>query len=201
MPKLYPSCTLCLLALMASPAFAETAYVTDQLRLGLYEASGDNGQRLRLLSSGDALEVLERQGPYARVRTEDGLAGWVKAGFIVTEKPAVLQLKEFEAEKAALERQIERLEERLKAINDPDIKGRLEETSSALETARSENAALAGEVETLRARLEPKGPLGKYAPYIWAVVGGVALLALGILLGYRRHEQRIRQRFSGMRIN
>lgn len=202
MAKLLQSCVLALAALaISAPAFAETAYVTDQLRLGLYEASGDGGQRLRLLRSGDALEVLERQGPYAQVRTEDGVVGWVKAGFIVTEKPAVLQVREFEVEKAALERQIERLEEQLKAINDPDIQGRLEETTAALESARAENQALSEELETLRARLEPAGPLRKYARLLWTALGGVVLLALGILIGYRSHERRIRRRFAGMRIN
>jgi len=56
----------------------ERQYVTDKLRLSLYKKADSNSGTLKLLSSGDVLDVLERSGPYSKVITVDGKTGWVK---------------------------------------------------------------------------------------------------------------------------
>ena len=67
----------------AALAAAETAYVTDSLRLGLHAASDTSDRPFENLVSGTAVEVLERNTNYARVRLADGREGWVKATFLV----------------------------------------------------------------------------------------------------------------------
>ncbi len=59
-------------------------YVTDQLRLSLYANANSSSQVLKLLQSGDLLEIEQIQGPYALVTAPDGTRGWVKRGFLVT---------------------------------------------------------------------------------------------------------------------
>ena len=83
-------------------AAAETAYVTDSLRLGLHAASDTSGRPFENLVSGAAVEVLERNTNYARVRLADGREGWVKAMYLVTVKPAAARVAELEAEIATL---------------------------------------------------------------------------------------------------
>ena len=83
-------------------AAAETAYVTDSLRLGLHAASDTSGRPFENLISGAAVEVLERNTNYARVRLVDGREGWVKAMYLVTLKPAAARVAELEAEIATL---------------------------------------------------------------------------------------------------
>lgn len=193
-----------LLALaLGGPAAAQEdiAYVTDQLRLGLYAGSGDSGERLRLLASGDALTVLERRGNYARVRTEDGLEGWVKRAFLVSEKPAALQLRDLQAEAETLRRRIQRLEEELRAVRDPDIRQRLERTAAELEQARGELSRLQAENAELRAQTAPVARLKRNAWVAWAGGAGLTVLALGMLLGYRLHQRRVRRRFSGLSLD
>lgn len=189
---------LILLLTGAAAAQVQTAYVTDRLRLGLYEDSGDGGRRLRLLDSGDALSVLERRGGYARVRTEDGLEGWVKSAFLVTDKPAALRLRELEAETQALQQRIEHLEEELRAARDPDIHRRLERSVAELEQARGELARLRAENAELQARIRPEARLQRH---VWAGGAGLALLSLGMWFGYRLHQRRLRRRFSGMSLD
>ena len=84
-------------------AAAETAYVTDSLRLGLHAASDTSDRPFENLLSGTAVEVLERNTNYARVKLADGREGWVKAVYLVTEKPAAARVIELESEIDSLE--------------------------------------------------------------------------------------------------
>src|SRR5688572_26813144 len=86
----------------AAIAAAETAYVTDSLRLGLHAAPDTSDRPFENLVSGMAVEVLERNPNYARVQLADGREGWVKATYLVALKPAAARVAELEAEMAAL---------------------------------------------------------------------------------------------------
>ncbi len=50
-------------------------YVTDQLRLSLYANANSSSQVLKLLQSGDLLEIEQIQGPYALVTAPGGTRG------------------------------------------------------------------------------------------------------------------------------
>jgi hypothetical protein len=60
------------LILLPVLAAAETAYVTDSLRLGLHAAEDTSDRAFRFLDSGQAMEVLSRDRNYANVRLPDG---------------------------------------------------------------------------------------------------------------------------------
>ena len=70
--------TLMLLALAlligtaAGEAADDVVYVTDELRLGLFDGEGTTGRPARMLTSGNKLQILERALRSIRVRTEDG---------------------------------------------------------------------------------------------------------------------------------
>jgi hypothetical protein len=84
-------------------------YVTDQLRLSLYEAASAQSNVLKLLRSGDLLIIDEIRGPYALVTTADGTRGWVKRGFLVTNPTASILLQEEREKNASLFEEIEKL--------------------------------------------------------------------------------------------
>ena len=79
-------------ALLLLPVFAaaETAYVTDTLRLGLHQAADTSDRAFRSLESGQEFEVLSRSRLYAHIQLPDGTQGYVKAAYVVSEKPARL---------------------------------------------------------------------------------------------------------------
>src|SRR5688572_11313131 len=81
---------------------AETAYVTDSLRLGIHAASDTSDRPFDSLISGTPMEVLERNTNYARVRLTDGREGWVKAMYLETEKPPAARILELEGEVASM---------------------------------------------------------------------------------------------------
>jgi SH3-like domain-containing protein len=104
LPRRSSALALLLLApLIGSSAIAETVYVTDELRLGLYQGEETSGRPFKTLISGDALEVLERALMSIRVRTEDGEEGWVKTAYIVTVEPGRRRAEKLEAQNTQLQ--------------------------------------------------------------------------------------------------
>ena len=181
--------------LLAAPVMAETVYVTDQLRLGLFAGEQASGQRLRMLASGDALEVVERRGNFARVTTADGVTGWVKAAFLVKDKPAALIVAETEAARLAAEARIEEL--RAEYADTDAVHTRLRES---LEAANQSINALETELAGYRAAKRNVIHRLLNDPALLGLFGAatVLLFLLGIWLGGRRHERRMRQRFFGL---
>ncbi len=187
--------------LLLSPllAVAETAYVTDNLRLGLHAAEDTSDRAFRFLESGQAMEVLTRDRLYANVRLPDGARGWVKAAYLVDVKPAKLVVAETMAERDALAAE---LEEARAAFAEPaatierlreeasDLTARLEAAQADIAALREENASIAGLREKYRGSV----------PIAW--VGGVILvcLVLGFLLAHWWVDRQSRKRHGGIRI-
>jgi SH3 domain protein len=196
-------------------AAAETRYVTDILQLSLYQEINSGGDLLRRLNSGTELELLETSGFYARVRTKDGVEGWTKAGFLITEKPARAQLEDLKAENAGLQAQVTASQQALEAAQGQiskttDKQGEaLAEMAQRLESAEKIAARvslLEQENETLR-QSQQQGPepvlgdLDKMTiPVKWGLIGcGIALL-LGSAGGIALFDYRSRKRHGGYRI-
>ena len=57
---------------------AATAYVSDELVLGVYAEQNQQGQRLTTLHSGASVETLGTSGDFTQVHLGDGTTGWVK---------------------------------------------------------------------------------------------------------------------------
>jgi len=86
-------CATCLLGL-ALQASAESVWVSDQFEVMLRTGPSTSNAIERMLPSGTALEVLERDedAGYARVRTAAGTEGWVLARYLMAEASAREQL-------------------------------------------------------------------------------------------------------------
>lgn len=187
------------LALLPIVAAAETAYVTDNLKLGLYEAEDTSGRAFRTLDSGQSMEVLIRAANYANVRLPDGTEGWVKSAYLVDDKPAKLIVEETMAERDALAAELEQAKQ---AFAEPaaTIEALRSETSSLnvqLESAQGEITALREENASIQGLKEQyKGSV----PLRW--VGGATLvcLILGLLGGLWWADHRSRKRHGGIRI-
>ena len=180
-------------------AVADTAYVTDNLRLGLHAAEDTSDRAFRYLESGQEMEVMIRDRNYANVRLPDGVEGWVKAAYLVDEKPAKLIVAETQAERDQLAAE---LEETKQAFAEPaalidelraetsDLTGRLQSAQTEIDTLQAENASIQGLKEEYRGSV----------PLKW--VGGVIALCLivGFLGGLWWVDHRSRKRHGGIRI-
>lgn len=188
-----------LVALAPLSAFAETAYVTDNLRLGLHQAPDTSDRAFQFLDSGQAMEILTRDRNYANVRLPDDTEGWVKAAYLVDEKPAKLIVAEITAERDALTAELEATKQAFAApaatiealqAEAAGFDARLAESSARIAELEDENASFQGLKEQYRGSL----PLSWVAGAI-----GVCLIA-GFLLGLWWVDRRSRQRHGGIRI-
>lgn len=191
-----------LLAAVPLLAGAETLYVTDELRLSLYVAPDGKSEVVKLLRSGDPLEVLEEQGAFVRVRTTEGEEGWAKRGFMESDKPATLLLAESERARERLAAELERL----RAADDGSLERRLAELETALAAAETELTALRGERDEARERVQDLERALDPAPEVfWWRIGIAAaavllLLAAGFVAGHKLMERRVRRRFGGLKV-
>ncbi|NIL93852.1 MAG: TIGR04211 family SH3 domain-containing protein [Woeseiaceae bacterium] len=190
---------LVLLLLLPFGAMAETAYVTDTLRLGLHQASDTSDRPFQNLESGQEMEVLSRTQYYAHVQLPDGTRGYVKAGFLVDEKPAKLIVTETQAE---VDRLSAELEETRQAFAAPaatidSLRGQVADLQASLETSEATAARLGEENNELR---ESQAQNRILVPLKW--VGGVAAACLvaGLMIGLWWTDHRSRKRHGGIRI-
>ncbi len=205
----------------APAAEEEVRYVTDTLRLRLYAEPDGASTTLRTLKSGDALTVLETRGRYARVRTEAGEEGWVKRTYLVKEPPAAQRLAALQEKLDALQKELAAREARIrkleKQLGDSGVDANLlKQLEDKVVQLNQDNVRLFNDKEKLRKQLEQAqlelyhlktdrerqdGAMARLRRQ--ALVGGGALLAgllLGLYLGYRFYDRRIRRRFYGHRI-
>lgn len=185
--------------LVGAAASAETAYVTDMLRLGLHQAADTSDEPIENLGSGAALEVLERTPLYLRVRTEEGREGWVKAAYIVEEKPARARVAEVESELAALRAEL--VQANAARVEAESVASRLNAQAAATDESRGAVeetlARLRGENEAFAARLER---YRSSVPLVWAGAALVVALVGGFLAGLWWLDGLIRRRHGGFRV-
>jgi SH3 domain protein len=188
-----------ILALLPLTASAATAYVTDNLRLGLHQEPDTSDRAFRYLDSGQAMEILTRDRNYANVRLPDATEGWVKAAYLVDDKPAKLIVAEITAERDALTAELEETKQAFAAPaatienlrNDAlAFDAKLAEADATIANLQGENASYQGIKEQYRGSL----------PLTW-VVGAIGVcLVAGFLFGIWWVDRRSRIRHGGIRI-
>lgn len=191
--------TLLFLVAPLSTAAVEKAWVTDELRLGMYTEQGGRGKPQRTLASDVELRVLERKAHWARVRTTRGVTGWVKAGYLVDSPPAKIALpslrKEVERLREAFSQSQKSLEETRKK------KDQVFASQQELEIEKSKYLTQLGRLT--EENEEIKGVLsdrGIKVPLTWSLSAAGLALVLGLIAGVSWLDRRIRKRHGGFRV-
>ncbi len=192
----------------------EVKYVTDKLRLSLYKGSNDKSGTIKLLISGDVLDVLEKKGPYSKVRTRKGDVGWVKNGFLVSTPTASFQLIEEQKKNEILAKQIEQYSDSKALVEDYEttiskISGdfsntqqQLNETREALEELKQDNQDLTAQIEANQQGKFSLADLLVLLKQFWylVIVVIIVLFAGGFFLGRQIVETQVRRRFQGVKV-
>ena len=188
-----------LLLPFAASAQEETAYVTDVLRLGLHQAADTSDRPFRSLESGQEMVVLERSRLYARIRLPDGTEGYVKAGFLVTDKPARLVVDETRAALTNVTAELEALRETHSGAG-----ARISGLEAQLEAATAATATLQADYDTIaEENADYASKMRGYGLALpWPIALGCILVALvlGFVGGYWWIDSRSRKRHGGFRI-
>jgi SH3 domain protein len=100
-------CTMLIpFVLPVEPAFADAQDVRDTLVVAMRGGKGGEYEIIKYLKSDTAVEVIEEDGEYYRVRTEGGEEGWVLKKYITPDTPKSHIIK-------GLERRISRLRDKV----------------------------------------------------------------------------------------
>ncbi len=204
----------------------KTVYVTDALQLKLNSAKNGKGEELDSLQSGDALTLLNNQGTYSLVLTEDGIEGWVTSFYLTERVPTQRRLKDAENQLTECDTSIRQLEEQLQNITQGEPSGNpglLMELESKVVLLNQENVMMTNEKEQLRKQLvqaelaikhsspetsKKETELMKFfdkLPFTFPLYGwlGIALVIgsiIGFVLGYSYYSNKLKKRFYGFRI-
>jgi SH3 domain protein len=185
--------------MLCAVANAETAYVTDVLQLGIHAAADTSDRAFANLVSGTAVEVLERNTGYARVKLADGREGWVRATYLVTTAPAAARIVELEAKIADLEGAASAAKAAQTAAEQE-----LGRVTTQFQAATGSTATIEETIERLQAEnsaYEERFESYRYAlPLPWVVVAGVVALVTGFLVGLWWLDALIRRRHGGFRV-
>ena len=195
------------LLLAALAAQGQTLYVTDKVQAVVYAQPSLEGNQVRILESGDAVELVSREGDNAQVRLDDGSEGWIAGSYLVADIPAARQLQALTAEN-----------ERLRASARTDSAA-----SGELKTLKDRNAQLQADLAAAQrdlAAVQPKTtapavdrpddeiPVETLRPanrsrlfsILALVAGAAAALAVGFWWGYRTLERRVRRKYGGLKV-
>ena len=190
-------------------------YVTDQLRLSLYERADSRSPVVKLLQSGDLLLIDELSGPYALVTAPTGERGWVKRGFLVSSPTSNILLREEQQKLKDLAVEIEKLNNSKTVIDqyEKDM-DQLVEKIDLLETD-SQNAAetiseLQQEVEDKQQEIDRKDEDSAPAMLVlldtskryWQILLPIfiGIIFLSFLVSKAIVEARIKSKFHGIKI-
>jgi hypothetical protein len=179
---------------LAATAVAATAYVSDELVLGVYSEENAQGQRLATLHSGATLETLSVSGEFTQVRLPDGTTGWVKSSYLTTKEPAVVRVKQLEDE-------LDRTRATTPALAEAAARNEVLQLKRQLDDARdaARSAPLAAGATAVASRPPPPPPRTSVSAWL---AGGAVLAALagGFWLGYATLARRVRARFGGLKV-
>lgn len=199
----------------ASDQDKDKLYITDQLRLSLYTSANSQSKVVKLLQSGDLLEVEELSGAYAFVTAPGGVKGWVKRGFLVDKPTHNLLLRDEQQKTLELTAEIEKLANSKAVIDqyeqDMDkLVVKIDELETEKQKVNESNAQLQQLVEAKQREIDRRDD--DSAPpmlVLWDTFRGywqwiTPMIALIILLSFLVSkviiETRIKSKFHGIKI-
>jgi SH3 domain protein len=167
---------------------AETAYVSDTLRVGVRPAPDSHAAPTGVIKTGMRLEMLESRNGYVRVKTKEGLEGWVKDTYIVKKPPAMITLQALQQRQGKLEGKHKTLEENNQV---------LQEANRVLNQRLDQLSAERAQWQLAQAR----ATLGnKKASWLWWLLGILMIAGAGFYSGISWYRHTVMKRLGGLRV-
>jgi SH3 domain protein len=215
--SLFVLLTLCFID--QSSAFNK-AYVTDIFEITLRTGPSTENKILKLLSSGQELEVIEVQGDWSHVKVlengEEKKEGWVLNRYLIHRVPYKHQLSSLERENKRLKEKLDPSEKQLMALinKEKELSGELQECQVAMDKLQKDFESLEKESSGyLKLKASNKETLSKLATTTkqfqelteeteklrtsqrnrWFITGALVLLCgflIGIIIGRQSRKRR-----------
>lgn len=130
------------------PALAETVWLSDELWVNVRTGPGGEYRSLKTINSGTRMDILEEneEEGYIRVRTENGLEGWLPKRYTQADPTGYIQAENLQAEKEQLQQQLDTLDQKY-----TDLLADKGDVNGELESLRTNNAELTKELNRIEA--------------------------------------------------
>ena len=172
--------------------YAETVYVSDNLRVGVRPSPDSSIAPINVVTSGMHLTVIESEAGYMKIRTDTGITGWVKEVYMTKDIP---MREKFDALNVKYEKQSAMISELKQSIeNLTKVKVAL---ITDLDTVRTEKS----DTELKLARiLEEKyvDDLGNSQNSLFIIV--IVIFVVAFLLGMFWYRYLVTRRLGGLRL-
>lgn len=209
-------------ALLCTPFFAyaqTTRYVSDELEITMRNGQGVKFGIRKMLESGTRLEVIETDpAGYSKVRTSEGVEGWVLTRYLSNTPSARDRLEASQQRVANLELEISKYKEEISTLSNQNsdvdtqnltLKEKSQRLSKELDDLRrtaSNAVALENENRQLKEKLQQidhenqslvleNNALKDNSTRSWFLIGAAVLFS-GIILGLILPRLRIRKKDS-----
>jgi SH3 domain protein len=203
--SLFSALTLLLTSTLSTETQAEVRYVIDKLIITMRSGQSTQHKIVKHWPSNTALEILESEGEYSRVRGPDGSEGWVLNQYITAKPTAKLRLAAALQKQAKLEKENARMKAQLAELQSKegslskqknklsrDNKKQMDELKHLRRVAakplklENENQRLKKELLELESEhellLQENQMLGDSSDRDW-FLNGAGVIILGIILG------------------
>ncbi|MEE4607973.1 MAG: TIGR04211 family SH3 domain-containing protein [Desulfobacteraceae bacterium] len=124
---------------------AATVYVSEEIEITMRTGPATDRKIIAMLTSGSALEMVEKGKDWSRVRLSDGREGWVLTRYLTTATPAAIKLEQLETRYAEVVDRNKFLEQKVAELS---TEGRA--TGSKLDQAQAELNRVKAAYETLK---------------------------------------------------
>jgi SH3 domain-containing protein len=189
----------------SEPSPPRKLFVSDKLVLNVYSETDQSGSRVATIETGDAVDELERDQSFVRIRLPDGREGWVGANYLTSDAPAAVQLRELQRQQKSATQtsdkksadEIARLKKESEALQ-AQVKQLKAAAAAAPAPAVADDGVLEGASPALQ-QAAAVVPPASGAPWVWPLV---VVLAAGLAyaVGYQTLARRIRKKFGGLRV-
>lgn len=179
-----PLCLGLLLALLPGVSSGQELYVSDHREVEVWTGPGPDHNAFVTLKTGDAAQLVHREGEYYLVVIPDGRRGYVLQRDLTQEAPATFRLRQLEAE---IERQAEEI-------------GQLRKDNVELSAAANAQADREAQIKAELERLQSERSQIEYTRNLSWFLAGAGVLLTGWLIGWR-FKLRDRTRGQGLRFS
>lgn len=212
--------TILLMILCTAPAWAKTAYVTDQVEITLRTGASTSHRIVRMVPTGEKLTVLstDEKSGYTKVRTPNGVEGYVLTRQLVDSPVARDRLAAAEAEVKSLKAAPGELSSRLAKLTEQhaalqqahqqlqQAKSQVDQEFAALKRTANNAVRIANERNELRKQVagltreiedvkQQNRELENKTAQNWFLIGAGVVVG-GIVLGLILPHLRVRRRKS-----
>lgn len=182
--------TLILFAGLSVSAFAETVYVSDELRVGIRPEPDIGYSPVGVVVTGMKLDVLDRQAGFVKIKTDDGMIGWIKDIYATDKKPAMLRLQQLQKKHTVVANQLKEISKDLKTLESSN-----QSLNEQVEELKQERA----EWQLLQAKLASSQQQAKSTWYWW-LMALVVVLVGSFVGGIQWHRIQAMKRLGGLRV-